>query len=94
MDLVKTFKNNILALLPELANKQASLILGVSGGLDSVCLLDLVQRSELNIACICHINHGLRSSAKRDENFVATLAKHYNVTFELLQTEPKKIAVT
>ena len=46
---------------------------GVSGGADSVCLLDLLRlvRPRLSLTLsVFHLNHGLRDSSARDEEFV------------------------
>jgi len=64
------------------------IVVGVSGGPDSVCLLDILVRLakkrkfELIAA---HINYGLRASdSDKDEIFVQKLAKKYNLKLEIL----------
>jgi tRNA(Ile)-lysidine synthase len=53
----------------------------VSGGIDSVVLLDILAslRDELHISLlVLHLNHGMRGEeAKRDQRFVQTLSKQY-----------------
>ena len=65
-------------LLPE----GASVLAAVSGGADSVCLLDLLRlaqpRHQLRLAAF-HLNHGLRDSAARDEQFVRKLCRGWGV---------------
>lgn len=60
-------------LLQELKKyKDKKILVAFSGGKDSLMLLDFInnQRESLNIyAGACHINHGLRHTAKRDEDF-------------------------
>ncbi|MDA1189547.1 MAG: tRNA lysidine(34) synthetase TilS [Chloroflexi bacterium] len=60
------------------------LVVGISGGPDSVSLLDgLVSlRDELNLTLhAAHLNHGLRSeAAKKDADFVAKLSEVYGVS--------------
>ena len=51
-------------------------VLGVSGGADSVCLLFALHRlrRELGIRLyVVHINHGIRSDAGRDAAYVEEL---------------------
>ena len=60
-----------------------SLVLcGVSGGADSVSLLHilLAMQKELDIClAAAHYNHGLRQNAGRDEKFVQTLCRQWDV---------------
>lgn len=54
-----------------------TVIVGVSGGPDSVALLHILTalRHELGLSLhVAHFNHGWRKSAKRDEDFVRRLA--------------------
>ena len=59
-------------------------LLGVSGGVDSVVLLHLMQaiptndRPQLSVA---HINHQLREEADMEEAFVKQLARDYQLPF-------------
>src|SRR5258707_15280139 len=49
------------------------LVLGVSGGPDSLCLLDVFESlaSRYGLAlCVAHFNHGLRPEAEADAQFV------------------------
>jgi len=60
-----------------------NIVLGLSGGADSVCLLyvllELREKFNLNIIAT-HINHGLREDeAKRDEDFIKNLCLRLNV---------------
>lgn len=61
-------------------------VVGVSGGPDSVCLLDILYllRQELDIELVvAHIDHGLRPAEDLEETrFVASLAEARNLPFE------------
>lgn len=64
--------------------KGDSILLAVSGGEDSITMLDLFYKYKdfLKIDLIvCHFNHSLRKEADFDENFVKNLAKKYNLKF-------------
>ena len=54
------------------------LLVGVSGGSDSVALtfllLDLAKHGEFSVASLAHLNHRLRADADRDERFCRDLA--------------------
>lgn len=61
------------------------IVAGVSGGADSVTLLDFLYRlkGELSLQItVCHLNHGLRGEeSRRDEAFVRALAEQYGLPY-------------
>lgn len=64
------------------------IIVGVSGGPDSMCLVDVLQKiankSSVTIV-IAHVNYGLRGSdSLADERLVKKYAKKYNIICEVL----------
>jgi tRNA(Ile)-lysidine synthase len=73
-----------------------SLLVGVSGGPDSVCLLDLLTRwaaSHDNRLIICHFNHHLRGGdSDEDAAFVAQLAKQHHLPLEARSGDVRKFA--
>jgi len=59
-----------------------TIVLGVSGGVDSVTMLDLFTKSDIKVRVIvAHLNHGVREEAKRDEIFVQKLVKKLGFEF-------------
>lgn len=56
------------------------ILVGVSGGADSICLLDLFQQSGYPII-VAHFNHKLRKEAEDDLFFVKNLAALRNLPF-------------
>jgi tRNA(Ile)-lysidine synthase len=59
-------------------------VVAVSGGPDSVCLLHLLLQisQELNLQLfVAHLNHMLREEAIEEENFVRELAEKYSLPF-------------
>jgi len=64
-------------------NKRDSIIVAVSGGADSVCLLKILYalKKHLNISItVAHFNHGLRPKEdEKETEFVAKLAKRLNL---------------
>lgn len=68
----------------------------VSGGADSVCLLEclreLSQRLDMRLT-VLHVNHGMRGGdARRDAEFVEALAKRYGLPFLLEETDVPALA--
>lgn len=71
-------------------------VLGVSGGADSVCLfrmlLTLKERLSFSMKVI-HVNHGIRGDeAKRDEQFVEELCRTWNVPMQVVAYDIPSIA--
>ncbi len=68
-------------------------VLAVSGGVDSVVLLDmLVRQAELSKTgkyelIVAHFDHGIRADSAQDMVFVAELAKKYGLLFETQREE-------
>ncbi|MBH1940740.1 tRNA lysidine(34) synthetase TilS [Mobilitalea sibirica] len=72
------------------------LIVGVSGGADSVCLLyvlyEICKNYEAEIIVV-HINHGIRGSeADQDEGFVRELCIDLGILYDSYKIDVKKIA--
>ena len=61
-------------------------IVAVSGGVDSVVLLDMMAASDADII-VAHFDHGIREESAEDAAFVAALARHYEVPFEVRREE-------
>ncbi len=62
--------------------KGSTVLLGVSGGVDSLVLLHIIHaiRDDLGIRiCVAHFNHRLRKTSARDETLVVQYAKQLNV---------------
>lgn len=73
-----------------------SIVAGVSGGADSMCLLHFlyILRKDWNLTVIAaHVNHGLRGEeAKRDEEFVQSWCEAHGVPFEVLHADVNALA--
>jgi tRNA(Ile)-lysidine synthase len=69
-----------------LLSGQDSVLAAVSGGSDSVCLLDLLllvrRRFSLRVRAF-HLNHGLRRASGRDEQFVRDLCGRLGVELDV-----------
>lgn len=71
------------------------IVVGVSGGADSVCLLSLLckyrEKKPFDIT-VAHINHQIREEAKEDAEFVKNLCQKYELPFVLKEYPVEKIA--
>ena len=77
-------KNEFLKTLKNYDLYGSGILLAVSGGKDSMTMLDLFNYYKndfkLNII-VCHFNHSLRDDADRDESFVKTQCEKYGLKF-------------
>lgn len=82
--------NETLAFLNKLLKLNDTIIIGVSGGPDSMCLLHTLisLKEEKNLKIICaHINHGLRVESNEEKIFVEEYSKKKNIIFEYMKIE-------
>ena len=74
----------------------AAILLAVSGGPDSVAMLDFFAgqaRAHRLRLCVCHVNHKLRgAAADADAAFVKELGARYGVETVILSADVKKLA--
>lgn len=77
------------------ANTPTTLVIGVSGGADSVCLLkimrDLAPIYGYNIE-VSHINHLIREDAIRDQNYVRELCEKWGLSFHSHSEDVRDLA--
>lgn len=80
---VDFIKNNI--------RKNDIVVVGVSGGADSMCLLYLLQKiiPVKNIVCV-HINHNIRKESILEEQFVKEYCENNNIKFETITFDKGK----
>lgn len=62
-------------------------VVAVSGGVDSVVLLDMLSKKQVGDLIVTHFDHGIRPDSSMDAEFVANLAKKYNLPFEIKREE-------
>lgn len=71
----------------------STVVLAISGGPDSMVLLNLVLKfkssKNLNIVC-AHVNHKLRKESEEEEKFVKNYCKENGIIFELLTIDEYK----
>lgn len=89
---IKKIQNTIFQY--SLVPRGSKIVLGVSGGPDSVCLLNMFVRLQKKYALdllIAHVNYNLRGNdSKKDEEFVRNLAGKFGLKFVLLTAKSAK----
>ena len=91
MDILQKVRGTITR--EHLFKKGDRIIVGVSGGPDSVTLLHLLNdlRYDLGIRIhVAHLNHGLRKSARQDQQFVESLARKLKLPLTSMKVFIKK----
>jgi tRNA(Ile)-lysidine synthase len=75
--------------------KKAPYLVGVSGGVDSRVLLQVLIFAGFTNLVVCHLDHGLRSDSVRDAEFVRRLAKRLGLPFftDRVAEWPPKLSV-
>lgn len=62
--------------------KPAKYIVAVSGGVDSVVLLDLLSKQKNLELIVAHFDHGIREDSSKDAEFAQSLAAQYRLKLE------------
>lgn len=62
-------------------NKHMNYVVAVSGGVDSVALLDMLVRAGQHSLTVAHFDHGIRAESADDARFVEGLAARYGLPF-------------
>lgn len=80
-----------------LIEQNDKIVCAVSGGPDSICMLDILRRikDEKQIdfdIIVCHINHMIRVEATADEQYVQNYCEKYQIPFFAKRVDVKKIA--
>ena len=96
----KSFNASVLprmrAFASRLIGRADAVLVGFSGGADSVCLLHFLRylAAEKHFAlAAAHVNHGLRGkAAQADQRFCRQLCKELGIEFLTLKTDAKKYA--
>ena len=79
----------------ELIKSGDNIVLGISGGPDSICMLYILNslKKDLNFNIyVAHINHMLRENAKLDEEYVKNTCEKLNIPVYIKHIKIKEIA--
>ena len=90
MDIREKTERKVFAYVEEqgMLVPQDKIVLGVSGGADSVCLFRLLlsyaERIPLSLGVV-HVNHGIRPDAAEDARYVEELCRKNGIPFFLTE---------
>lgn len=87
-EIIRIVKNNILD--NNLLNKGDKVVVAVSGGPDSMCLLDVLYRlkDELDIKIeVAHVNHGIRKESDDEKIYVENYCNDRDIPFHYLKVD-------
>lgn len=96
----KTLRYKVLETIKKynLINNGDKIVLGVSGGPDSICMLEVLNEIkngnygiDFNIV-VAHVNHMIRKEAINDEKYVKNYCKEKDIEFYSKSIDVKKIA--
>lgn len=73
-----------------LLNEEDKILVAVSGGPDSISLLNILYELGYNI-CTAHVNHGLRENAENDEKYVTKFCKAKDIPCFIKKVKLKEI---
>ena len=80
-----------------LIENEDKIVIGVSGGPDSITLLDVLLKIKAQgiikfEIVVCHINHLIREEAIEDENYVINYCKRNNIECYINRTKIKEVS--
>ncbi len=68
----------------------ARILAAVSGGADSMCLLEILRRIRQRLPfeiCVLHVHHGLRESAEEDLTYVSDCCREAGIPFKAVRVD-------
>lgn len=79
-----------IAYLNSLLHPNDTIIIGLSGGPDSMCLLDIILNLNIKLNIICaHINHNIRKESKEEMKFIQEYCKNKCLKLETTTFDKK-----
>jgi tRNA(Ile)-lysidine synthase len=97
MNITEKIEKKVFSFLEEnsILRKDECVIVGVSGGADSMCLLSLLQAYQSRVPfsmMVVHVHHGIREQAEEDATFVEAFCRREGIAFELHRVDVRGYA--
>ena len=73
----------------KIANLNQKFIIGVSGGVDSMVLLDIVNKLHPNLLVVCHVNYNLRKNSNKEMLMIKRFCLKNTIPFHVLSVKKK-----
>ena len=92
-NIINIVKNNIVE--NELINKKDKVVIAVSGGPDSMCLLDVLFKIKDELAfdiVVAHVNHGIRIESEDEKVYVEKFCNERKIPFHYLKVNVPEIS--
>ena len=75
--------NETVAYLKSILKENDTVVIGLSGGPDSMCLLSILENLPIKLNIVCaHINHNIRKESEEEASFLKDYCANKNITFE------------
>ena len=79
-----------IAYLKSLLKENDTIVIGLSGGPDSMCLLSIIKSLNKNLKIVCaHINHNIRKESFEEQKFIESYCKENDLVFETTTFDKK-----
>lgn len=78
--------NNVIKKINKLVNKDNYIVLGVSSGPDSMCLLDILLKNNYKII-VAHVNYHKRKESIIEEDYLREYCTNKNIIFEKIEVK-------
>ena len=79
-----------IAYLKSLLKDNDTIVIGLSGGPDSMCLLDIIKSLNKKIKIVCaHINHNIRQESFEEQKIIESYCRENNLIFETTTFDKK-----
>ena len=79
-----------VAYLNSLLKKNDTIVIGLSGGPDSMCLLNIIMSLKKEIKIVCaHINHNIREESKNEMKFIKKYCANHCLAIETITFDKK-----